>query len=159
MSLAVLSHLNHPHPSIPKLDLTTPLNGTVLICPWVTFSTAWPSFKTNHDSDISTGPALLEWARDYISPADHNNYSEPAIANAEWWKGAQTQNILNVYGEWEVLRDPDVAIGKTLAAAGVNVQSKECAKQIHIDCILDSQTGLPHGPMSEYIWEWLKERC
>lgn len=159
MSLAVLSHVLHPHPSIPKLDLAAPLKGTLLICPWVTFSADWESFRRNDSRDISTGPALLEWATDFISPSDYNNYSEPTKAESNWWKDAPTESILNVWGEYEGLQDADTKIGKTLAEAGLDIQNKECAKQIHIDCVLDAQTGMPHGPMSEYFWEWLSERC
>lgn len=94
-------------------------------------------------------------AKAYVDPSDYNNYSEPYRADAAWWRNLPVQSTLNVYGGYECLRDGIIHVGKMLEEAGNNVKNVECAKEVHIDCILDAMAGFEPGEMSRTIWEWL----
>lgn len=39
LTLGLISHLLHPHPDVPKVELSGPLATTILISPWVKFTT------------------------------------------------------------------------------------------------------------------------
>ncbi|CAK1360897.1 unnamed protein product [Cercospora beticola] len=158
MALAILSSFSHSTPLIQKLELKTPLKGALLICPWVTFSPDWESCRSSADQDITSVSVNLDWANEYISSDDHNNYSEPVRAEVSWWKGLAVDDILVLWGENELSRNPVQKLSTALSDAGLNVTARECAKQVHIDCVLDAQTGMSHGEMTEHSWEWLKQK-
>ena len=155
MALGLLSCIQHRHPSIPALQLAAPLKGALLISPWTSFSTDWQSHTANRDLDIHSGRTMKDWASDFASNDERNNHSEPALADVSWWTGMPVEKVLVVYGEYEIFRDDNKAFADTLGKAGIDVEQIECAKQVHIDCILDAQTGMQAGPMSEAIWKWL----
>lgn len=96
------------------------------------------------------------WANDFASVDEHNNYSEPCLTQPDWWVNAPVKKVLNVWGEYELFRDSIEELNKTLTRAELDVTAVRCARQVHIDCILDAQTGMQPGPMSEAVWEWLK---
>lgn len=63
LSLALLLHLLHPHPSLPTLPkLSAPLAGAVLISPWCKFATDDASFKRNAGSDMIAPAAVERWS-------------------------------------------------------------------------------------------------
>lgn len=67
LSLALLSHILHPHPEVPtKINLSEPLRATVLISPWVDFSTEQPSFERNYQTDMLPGEIATRWGGAFI---------------------------------------------------------------------------------------------
>lgn len=157
--LGLLSGLAHPTPAIPKLELSTPLAGALLISPWVSFSTDWESVQSNAKRDIHSGETMQEWASDFVDSKDQNNYSEPSRADVNWWKGLPVDDIIVLWGSAELFKDSDAKLAATLAEAKLNVTPRECADEVHIDCVLDAQSGLAHGEMTESTWAWLKKVC
>jgi len=65
LSLAVLSHLTHPHTTIPALNLQSKLNGALLISPWSSFNVHTPAFESNAEKDMFDGRPLLRWCGAY----------------------------------------------------------------------------------------------
>lgn len=159
LAIALMSNLLHPHPDISPLTLEGPLAGIFLISPWVIFSTDAPSFEECEAKDIHGKAALQDWADDFASPKDRSNYTEPLQAPASWWHGNVARAILNLAGEYEMFRDDIQAFGQVLEKAKLNVRTVKCPMQVHIDCILDSHSGLKSGLMSDEIWEWLTTVC
>jgi acetyl esterase/lipase len=155
LAIALISNVLHPHPAVPPLTLNGQLAGLLLISPWVIFSTSAPSFEECEHKDIHGKAALHDWADDFASPADRNNYTEPLRADVSWWSGQCAKKILNLAGEYEMFRDDLEAFGRVLEKAKLDVKTISCPKQVHIDCILDAQSGLEPGLMSEEIWKWL----
>ncbi|KIW03662.1 uncharacterized protein PV09_04984 [Verruconis gallopava] len=93
--LGLLSHLLHPHPAIPAVDLKgDKLRGAVLLSPWVSFDTRHPSYTTNAESDLFDEVPLNTWARAFLGASMRrgilmgDSYSEPLIAEPGWWGGA-----------------------------------------------------------------------
>ena len=155
LSLAVLSTVLHGFDGIKPLRLEGKLAGVLLISPWVSFNTDAASWTENATKDIIPKVCVYELTAAYIEPKDQNNYSEPAKADAEWWSGIPARKLMNVYGAYEVFRDDIVQFGQKLHESGNPVHSVACEQQVHIDCMLDAQTGMEAGKMSHVIWEWL----
>lgn len=156
LSVALMSHILHPHPDIPPLNLNESLAGFLFISPWLIFDTNAPSFEENEHKDMYGKASLYDWAHDFApAPTDRNNYTEPLRADVSWWSGKPARSILNLAGEYEMFRDDIQAFGRNLEKAKLNVKTVTCSMQVHVDCILDAQSGLEHGQMSAEIWGWL----
>lgn len=156
MSLGLISEIMHPLAGLaPPLSLETPLAGVLLISPWVSFSNEFRSFHVNTPTDICT-PALLDQMVDaFVLPKDRNNWSEPYLADQSWWTGFPAKDVLNIWGELEMLQDPVKEVGCKLSKAGVEITNVECPLHVHVDCMLDAQSGLEYGLMATEIWDWL----
>ncbi len=66
MALSLISHLLHPHSDVPKIDLSEPLAGVILVSPWVTFRTDDDSVTRNMTSDYVTATAANRWSSSYL---------------------------------------------------------------------------------------------
>ncbi|ETN37761.1 uncharacterized protein HMPREF1541_07384 [Cyphellophora europaea CBS 101466] len=108
MCLAVLSHLLHPHPDLPLLKLDSPLKSLILVAPWTSFRTDFPSAKTNAHRDIVSVEISRRWSTAYLAGAASTPYAEALDVDGDWWKGADTRvdQILCVVGSDELLLDP-----------------------------------------------------
>jgi hypothetical protein len=114
LALAVLLHLSHPHPEIDPISLSAPLAGVFGLAPWVNFATDWPSFKDNAYKDLLTERALSEWSAAYNPGKEHDAWSEPDRAPAEWWADAKTERILLLAGSDELLLSPIESFAKKI---------------------------------------------
>ena len=155
MSLAVASALIHGFKDTEPIKLDEKLAGFLLVSPWVSYSTDAPSWKENAELDVV--PAIINdtLSGAYVGKDERDEYSEPIRADTDWWRGIPAKSILNIWGGAECFRDDIREVDKKLKDAGNPIQSVECAKQVHIDCVLDAQTEMEPGEMSHEIWKWL----
>ncbi|APA08230.1 hypothetical protein SS1G_00057 [Sclerotinia sclerotiorum 1980 UF-70] len=116
--LALLSHIMHGHPdeSIPRVRLAEPLDGAVLLAPWVTFATRSKSYEANKYKDLLHPFALKMWSGAYQSTIPSDNYMEPLYASTSWWTRLPTvvSSMLIIAGENEVFIDDVKAFAKKL---------------------------------------------
>lgn len=159
LALSIISAALHPHEGVPRLHLETPLKGALLICPWVTYETGAASHTENREQDVIPIANLNSMATDYRSHShnDEDPFFAPLVADHSWWQGAPVSMILSLAGEEEIFRDDILELGKSLEQGGAAIKTVVCKEQIHIEAILDSMSGLEHGPMSTEIWEWLSQ--
>jgi acetyl esterase/lipase len=106
MCLAILSHLSHPSPDLPEVKVDSKLKALVLVAPWVSFKTDWPSSYRNKHKDIVTAVAGGKWGQDYLGGRPTSPYAEALEAPASWWEGAKVEQLLCVAGSDEMLIDP-----------------------------------------------------
>jgi len=156
MALALISLIHHPHPTLSHLSLPAPLAGALLISPWTSFSTTTPSWSSNLSKDIIVKQHMYHWTNAFIRPEQHDAYSQPVSAGTDWWKGAPVKRVLITSGNDEVFRDDIAVVERQMKEAGVGVVCVNCAREIHVECILDAQTGLQAGEMAHAVWEWLQ---
>lgn len=71
LSLAVLSHLMHPHPDVPEIKLREPLMAALLISPWAQFVPDDESIKRYQASDMVTPGAAKRWSSNYMGSIDN----------------------------------------------------------------------------------------
>lgn len=120
LTLAVLSHILHPHSKVPtKLNLSEPFRAALLISPWVSFASDDPSFKTNQTTDLIPNLGAERWGNSYLGDAPPDAYNQAILADASWWKGLDdvVKEILIWGGGGEVLIDSINAFSKTLKSA------------------------------------------
>lgn len=98
---------------------------------------------------------MVDWANQYATLEERDNFSEPVRADAAWWKGTPVDSFLMVCGDCEMFRDDIVIFAQTLDTAGVKLKFVNCPLQVHVDCTLDAVSGLEPGLMSTTIWDWL----
>lgn len=103
LTLAVLSHISHPHNAIEPLEVSAPLGGAFAIAPWVTFSKDFPSIKDNENKDIIESSIGSTWSNTYLAGQQKDNYNEPFNAPVEWWKDIKTSSVLIVTGTDDIL--------------------------------------------------------
>ena len=106
MCLALLSHLSHPSPDVPEVKIDSKLKALVLVAPWVSFKTEWPSMRRNLYKDIIIPDVARKWGHDYLGDHPTNPYVEAVEAPANWWEGARVEQLLCVAGSDEMLVDP-----------------------------------------------------
>jgi len=111
LALALLSHLNHPHPdqSIPRLNLSAPLQAAILVSAWISFKNDVPSVKLNEYNDIVTFPAATRWAEEYLNEKlpfpSSTEYTQARDASPEWWTGLPLKTVISVCSGDEGLAD------------------------------------------------------
>ena len=155
LALGILSATTHTHPTIPSLNLEDNLKGALLISPWTSFSSAAESYTTNAENDIVTENTMITFRDDFIPKDFKDEFAEPAIANTDWWRGVKVDKVLVLGGQYEIFWGYIDDLGKKMKQAGVDVETVKCELQVHIDCILDAQSGLEVGRMSREGWGWL----
>ena len=109
--LALLSHINHPHPdqSIPRLTLSSPLRAALLVSAWISFKDDLPSMDANVYTDIVTFAAATRWAEEYLQEKlpfpSSSEYTEAREAAPQWWTELPVQKVISVCSEDESLVD------------------------------------------------------
>ncbi|KAH0156810.1 alpha/beta-hydrolase, partial [Aureobasidium melanogenum] len=154
LSLSLLSHLMHRHPSVPSVDISGPLAGAFLISPWVNDDCSTASFKENAWIDmlpheIIPGVATFFIPSD-IRQAESDNkqgWSMAQDANGDWWRPL-ADIVSNVYitaGEQELFRDHVVILADML---------REQAPK----CKIRFELGVGEGHDHMLLWEMLRYR-
>ena len=111
LALALLSHINHPHPdkSIPRLNLASPMRAALLISAWISFKDDLPSMEGNKYNDIVTFAAATRWAEEYLQEKfpfpNSTEYTEAREAAPEWWNGLPVETVISICSEDESLAD------------------------------------------------------
>ncbi|KAF2790675.1 alpha/beta hydrolase fold domain-containing protein [Melanomma pulvis-pyrius CBS 109.77] len=150
LTLSVLSHLTHPHPDIPPLNLPSKLHGAILISPWASFNTHTSSFTTNAEKDMFDGRTLGRWSSAFLgsdSPYAGDFYSEPVLAPASWWEGTADviEEVLIWGGGNEVLLDGIVEFARRFETGfggkGGRVTTVITDKAAHVEMIVERILG------------------
>lgn len=111
--LAVISHTSgHSHPQsniVKPLPLSSPLKGALAIAPWTSSDNKkYPSMDKFRHRDIVNTTCAQYWIGAYKGPGKivaDDEFICPALAPAEWWKGAKCEHLLVAAGEHEGLVD------------------------------------------------------
>ncbi|KAJ5975701.1 hypothetical protein N7481_009408 [Penicillium waksmanii] len=157
LAMAILLHLSHPHPEIEPISLSTPLAGVFGLAPWVNFSTNWPSFKDNAYKDLVTERALSEWSASYNPGKEHDAWSEPDRAPAEWWADAKTERILLLAGSDELLLSPIESFAKKVKSVFPNTTYIVGTDEGH-DIIFYGNPGPEGVQTGNELRQWLLSR-
>jgi len=108
LTLGVISHILHPHPKCSPLPLSAPLKGAILLAPWISFRTDWPSTKANAQKDIIQPSLGNLWSANFLGTSSKDEYNEPGERTDEqWWAGLPdaVAEIFIVGGQDEILVD------------------------------------------------------
>jgi acetyl esterase/lipase len=107
LTAALLGHLTHPHPasSIPRITLSEPLLGVVLISPWMGFDISRASYQENQYLDMIPAAAAQRWSNAFMGNAKPDRYNQPILAPSSWWNDIPVKDVLITGGDEEVLID------------------------------------------------------
>jgi acetyl esterase/lipase len=103
LAVGLLSHLSHPHPAIPALNLEEPLAGVILISPWTSLD-ANPVSLSKDIGDLITTQVAGPWSSAYLGGADRDYYSDASNAPSTWFENLQVKEILVLGGGNEIMR-------------------------------------------------------
>lgn len=81
------------------------LGGIFLVGPWVTYHFDNPSEVRNRQKDCLSKVSEAAWAKAYVGEKPPDNWNEPGLAPAEWWKGTRVEEVLVLAGSDEILLD------------------------------------------------------
>ena len=172
LTMQIISHHLHPHPSISALPIPqVPFAGLLVISPWVVFDSDAPSFVKN-DNDTVSKETLLYWGRlahDGNPPPDTKDgpeeyWREPLRAPPNWWNGTEdvTKHVAFVYGECEALRDDILSLidkfKEGVAGERVDIVTVEEPMGLHIGPIGDAARARAPSDVTKIIAEWVHDR-
>ncbi|KAI9646812.1 hypothetical protein NHQ30_004811 [Ciborinia camelliae] len=170
--LALLSHIMHGHPNetIPRVRLTEPLSGAVLLAPWVTFGTDSKSFQANKYKDLLDPTAIKLWSGEFQSSSPSDNYIEPLYSSPSWWTRLPTAvtSILIIAGENEIFIDDIKAFAGKLQE--VETEAGTGSTGLELKVVENEYHDQPNfgfgentlGKVKSQGWEigmWIRGRC
>ncbi|KIW63185.1 hypothetical protein PV04_10051 [Phialophora macrospora] len=159
LAAALTAHLTHAHPSVAAINLSSNLGGALLVSPWVSFTQERASWKTNHKKDALDPATVRIWSDNFMGKTPNDNWSQPAEAPAEWWKGLKVDNIAMTAGENEVLRDDIRALIENIKVHNPQVEYLEAPGEAHDAVIMDKSFGWKTDYASEqFINKWILAR-
>lgn len=159
LAVGVLSHLLHPHPDIPPLELDGPLGAAILLAPWASFRTDWPSEAYNAQKDLVSKWLGNYWSASFLGGMERDAYNEPVHAPAGWFKGLDgiVSEVLVVGGADEILVDVIRALAKILEGVHSKVTTVIVEGEWH-DRPINSLLG-GGGEQAEAIEAFVKSRA
>jgi acetyl esterase/lipase len=170
LALALLSHIAHPHPSVPKLDFPADEKflGVVLLSPWADFETDHQSFETNVRKDDLTKAFLTNCSESFLGTKHPHErdadtaYTQPDLAPVEWWKGvpADRDSILITGGEDELLIDGVKSLAKNMSEGlGAEVELSVVKDEAHEGPLLEKMMGETEGGVNALKIEgWVRSK-
>ncbi|KAI9733071.1 MAG: hypothetical protein M1834_003617 [Cirrosporium novae-zelandiae] len=111
--LSLLSHISHPHPTIPSLRVNGKFKNAVLMSPWPNANILTSSKKYNEQKDILPISGLQMWHKHFLGNAEVDPYNSPISAPPSWWNDLNVGDIMITAGGNEIIRS-DI---ETLATA------------------------------------------
>ena len=139
--------------------------SAILISPWSDFSTSNPGYALNARKDELTPGFLVKCSTSFLgTPYPHavdanTNYTQPALAEAEWWDGIPVDDILITGGEDEILIDGVKAVAARLAKGRNGVQLLAAKDEAHEGPLLATLLAEPElGASADMIKSWVKSR-
>lgn len=108
LAAAVVLHCMQPSHHVAPLTAVSPTSrfkGLLLLSPWVSFDTTFPSFTKSPGKDYIQAETEKGWSDCYVGQGEPCIYNEPGLASATQWKDIPVQDILVTAGADEVLID------------------------------------------------------
>ncbi|KAI8721551.1 Abhydrolase-3 domain-containing protein [Fusarium sp. LHS14.1] len=167
LTAQLLSHLVEPHPTVPRVALSEPLQGAFLVSPWVTRHTNDASYMENSWIDMLSGPTVDKCTKELLgdTPTDES-YDKSAIlacpldGGKSWMKGITSilDRMYVTVGSHEVFRDQAAAFAHEVQYSNpeLNVQFALQTRQAHDFILLEAQQERDGECILE-MREWMKD--
>jgi len=178
LALSLLSHFTHPNPYLlpsPPSSLSSPPNpqtlslkpgekikGLILLSPWLSFSTSHLSYTTNASKDYLSSTNLSAWSHSFLNNGTipRDKYTEPSLADSEWWSSLPVEKVLVLVGEDEVLVDGAEEFVEVFRGEGGfegEVRYEKVKGECHEQCLLDVQLKTSEGVGAKVLKGWVGE--
>ncbi|KAL5338258.1 Alpha/Beta hydrolase protein [Aspergillus crustosus] len=157
LAIALLSHLLHPHPAVPHIQLpqSKKLAGAVLLSPWINFGTEAESMTSNLDKDWISENYLRASSALFLGDAPIDNYNTPLTAPPDWWQNLPVHNLYSVAGEYEMLRDDVITWSSTVQIHNPHFELYIEPGGVHTTAVLDRALKLGMAASEERLRSWV----
>ncbi|KAI1443132.1 Alpha/Beta hydrolase protein [Annulohypoxylon stygium] len=164
LTLALLSHLSYPHPTVPALHSQGKhLKGALLLSPWVSLlDLDSQSIRENQPKDNLSGTGLKIWTNAFMKPNQRDNYNCPLDASPEWWQDVQAESILILGGGDEILIDQIQQFSEKFkkyneSKVEIFISPGEC----HNPPVSERQIGIhgKSGLIETKVYQWVLDHC
>ncbi|KAJ7270928.1 Alpha/Beta hydrolase protein [Mycena rebaudengoi] len=139
--LQVLSQFLHPRDAVPKIELSAPIRGALIVSPWVSLTGESKSHFEYDGIDFVGRDALKDWGSIVLSgiPETDRAFGEAAKAPEWWFDGVErlVDRVLITAGSAECLRDDIVVFAEAFKKHHHNVESIVQKDGLHEDFLLD----------------------
>ncbi|KAJ7615366.1 Alpha/Beta hydrolase protein [Roridomyces roridus] len=145
LALQLLSHVLHPHPSVPVLTLAEPIRAVYPLSPWTGLLGETASHDENDKIDC-VNKEVLVWLGRRITqgfPDEYLAFAEAMKAPSGWFEGAErvVDSIVITAGEKECLRDDILVFGEIIKKNHGKVEVVVQPGGLHVDMFLDFAAG------------------
>ncbi|KAF7181172.1 hypothetical protein CNMCM7691_000301 [Aspergillus felis] len=157
LAVGLLSHLSHPHPAIPALNLEEPLAGVMLISPWTSLD-ANPVGVFNNIGDLITTQVAGPWSSAYLGDAERDYYSDPSNAPSTWFENLLVKEILVLGGGNEIMRSMIEGFVSKVQMAFPSVELFIGEREAHVAPVFNLYVGSKiETKQGKALKEWLKK--
>ncbi|KAF7326646.1 Abhydrolase-3 domain-containing protein [Mycena venus] len=156
--IQVLSQMLHPLQRVPKISLSAPLRGMLIVSPSTNLTRDKRSYTENEGRDCITLRALENWSAVVPrAPEADRAYREPVHAPEGWFEGADrlVDRVLVTAGGAELGRDDIVVFGEVLKKHHPDAKLVVQKNGVHCDMLFDFMTGDKLGSLTPLLVEWL----
>ncbi|KAJ9605374.1 hypothetical protein H2200_010031 [Cladophialophora chaetospira] len=159
LATALLAHLANPHPSVSPIKVSSNIGGALLVSPWVSFTQTRDSWKTNYRKDALDPKTVRVWSNNFMGKTPNDDWSQPAEAPAEWWKGLKVDHLAITAGEDEILRDDIRVLAEKIKVHYPRVEYFEAPGEAHDAIVMDKMVSTKDKCASElFIDKWILAR-
>ncbi|OAL27827.1 ATP-dependent RNA helicase DDX54/DBP10 [Fonsecaea nubica] len=148
----LVSESNVPVPAVVGPHLPP---ATILLSPWVTFTTDSPSFRTNTAKDCLDVQPLQEWSQLFLGRAGLDNYNVPLMAPSDWWAPLKDHKFCVIAGGNELFIDDIVEFVEKLKSQEIEVDFLNSPGEVHDSPVFDKIMGIPQGKAGEKFQSWV----
>ncbi|KAJ7270930.1 Alpha/Beta hydrolase protein [Mycena rebaudengoi] len=139
--LQVLSQILHPRDAVPKIELSAPIRGALLVSPWVSLTGESKSHFEYDGIDFVSRDVLKDWGSIVLSgiPEADRAFGEAAKAPEWWFDGVDrlVDRVLITAGGAECLRDDIVVFAEAFKKHHPTVEFIVQKDGLHEDLFLD----------------------
>ncbi|KAG9565701.1 alpha/beta-hydrolase, partial [Aureobasidium melanogenum] len=165
LTVTLLSHLMHKHPSVPSVNLSGPLAGAFMISPWVSGEDSTVSFRENawtdmlaHQTIVPNAAFLIPYHIRQAEAENKQGWAMALVADEDWWLTLPevVSNIHITAGEHEIFRDHVVMLADIMRkkAPKCRIQSEVGVGEQHVHMVLWNMVQAPENPALRRLEEW-----
>ncbi|KAH9476882.1 Lipase 2 [Psilocybe cubensis] len=156
----VISHILHPVPGVPKLDLSAPLGGAYLMSPWSCLKDSSLLRNNLGRGDVVPLSASIYWGSKVLDGVSESGipYLDGISVPQNWFKGVDkvVKRILISAGDAEILRDAIIKYSKTVEKYHKDVTLFLDEHGVHDDPFILFLVGEPNkGKLTPFVINWL----
>lgn len=168
LTLALLAHLQKPHPRIRTLpggkpgDKSQRLRGALAVSARTRNEPTRLSHDENEGKDMLSKASMARIAEAW-KPVSGEVWAAPDEGDREFWQGLRADRVLLAAGGDEIYRDDIIHTAEMMGAneapkAGEPVvEVVVCPGEVHVQGVVDLAMGIKDGVMAEAMLRWADE--
>ena len=164
LALALLAHMQTPHPRVQALSLTPDSSflGILAISARTRNDPTRLSHEENDGKDMLSKASMARISEAW-KPVAGDVWAAPDLADRSFWHNLRAEHVLLTAGGDEIYRDDIIHTAEMMGAdvadeGGEGQQSRAevivCPGEVHVQCISDMALGIKGGIMTRAVLEW-----